>query len=241
MRHRCPTCGSARIRRSHHKMVGGQIALVRTPYRCRKCGMLFWAVSSRTWSRVAVYSLLFLIAIAVLPVWRMFDQFAERVDVAEKLEASRHRDGLADYRAALKLLEGEGVASHLAEGMALMERSAQDGYPAAQYRLGLLLRDGIGVSADEQRALTWLRVAADGGEPHAQLEVGRMYRDGRGASPDPARAVAWLSLSAANGIDVAAQERDRLLAGMSEGDANVARAEARHLIATRVRGAPGEF
>ena len=203
--------------------------------------MLFWAVSTRTWSRAAVYGLVFLMALAVVPAWQLFDDFEEQVDVAEKIQASRERDGSEDYRSALKYLEGDGVPRNLGEGVALMERSAQDGYAPAQYRLGLLLRDGIGIPADEQRALTWLRVAADGGEPHAQLEVGRMYRDGRGASPDPRRAFAWLSLAAAHGLAAAADERDRVIAAMSDDEARLARTEARHLVTSRTPEAPGDF
>ncbi len=162
------------------------------------------------------------------------NRFETGVDVGEKLELARAADGSKDYRVALRHLNGDGVQKNATEGVAWLERSAQQGYANAQYDLGVALRDGVGASADDQRALTWLRLAAEAGDPRAQFEVGRMYVAGKGGPADVVRGFAWLSLASAQGMVGAADARDAAMALMSPDAVSNARMEAQRMIDSRL-------
>ncbi|MEP6657435.1 MAG: tetratricopeptide repeat protein [Betaproteobacteria bacterium] len=184
----------------------------------------------------------FAAAVGVWFVASPHDRLARGVDLGDKLEFARASDGSKDYRVALRHLKGDGVPQDAKEGVAWLERSAQQGYANAQYDLGIALRDGVGALADDQRALTWLRLAAEGGDPRAQFEVGRMYVGGKGGAVDGVRGFAWLSLAAAQGVVGAADARDAAIASMSPDAVSVAKMEARRMIDSRLaRGIHAEY
>ncbi|MDQ6618848.1 MAG: sel1 repeat family protein [Pseudomonadota bacterium] len=173
-----------------------------------------------------------LVAVAVL-VWQVESgDEDELLDVAEKLEAARARDGIAEYAEGMRLLarpttDPQGAVRHL-------ERSAHEGYAPAQYQLSVALRDGVGVVADQDRALIWLRLAAEAGEPRAQLELGQMYLEGRGVARNVVTGYAWLNVAAARGAPGAHEARNAARLAMSPAEADASEAEAKRFMELRL-------
>ena len=187
----CPKCGSHRVQRSSPRYGAGLgHHVLRSRFYCRKCQSQFGTGSAWVLPIFGASLVCFAAAVGAWFVSSADNGFARGVDVGEKLELARAADGSKDYRVALRHLEGDGVPQDAKEGVAWLERSAQQGYANAQYDLGVALRDGVGASADDQRALTWLRLAAEGGDPRAQFEVGLMYVAGKGGPADGGRGFA---------------------------------------------------
>ena len=90
------------------------------------------------------------------------------------------------------------------KGIALIRRSAEQGYADAQFNLGLAYYRGEGVSEDETQAIYWWRKAAEQGYAHAQYGLGEAYNQGKGVPQDYVQAVYWLREAAEQG-DAAAQ------------------------------------
>ena len=91
-----------------------------------------------------------------------------------------------------------------------------------------MYRDGTGVARDPAAAARWLLASAQGGSPLAQLAIGEMYERGTGVARDPGAAYMWLDLAASRSADasdrsLAATERDRVAAALSEAELGAAR------------------
>ena len=85
------------------------------------------------------------------------------------------------------------------KGIALIRRSAEQGYADAQFNLGLAYYRGEGVSEDETQAIYWWRKAAEQGYAHAQYGLGEAYNQGKGVPQDYVQAVYWLREAAEQG------------------------------------------
>lgn len=65
-------------------------------------------------------------------------------------------DPAAQYQLAKIYLEGRGPADGVPQGIALMTKAADGGYPEAQAQLGLMYANGLGVEVDNVQAYDWL-------------------------------------------------------------------------------------
>ena len=85
------------------------------------------------------------------------------------------------------------------KGIALIRRSAEQGYTEAQYNLGRCYYNGEGVSQDYTQAVYWWRKAAEQGYSDAQYYLGFAYYCGVGVSADGTQAVYWWRKAAEQG------------------------------------------
>ena len=85
------------------------------------------------------------------------------------------------------------------KGIALIRRSAEQGYADAQFNLGLAYYRGEGVSQDYTQAVSWYRKAAEQGVAAAQYNLGVCYYKGEGVSQDYVQAVSWWCKAADEG------------------------------------------
>ena len=89
------------------------------------------------------------------------------------------------------------------KGIALIRRSAEQGYADAQFNLGLAYYRGEGVSQDYTQAVSWYRKAAEQGVAAAQYNLGVCYYKGEGVSQDYVQAVSWWCKAAEQGHSLA--------------------------------------
>jgi TPR repeat protein len=100
-------------------------------------------------------------------------------------------------RAAEFYLQGKGIEKDTARGLALLEKAAEGGNPAANFRLAVQA-----LSTDQPNLLDgykYLLAAANGNLLEAQNELGLFYLSGKLASADSAAGVAWLTRAAQGG------------------------------------------
>lgn len=86
------------------------------------------------------------------------------------------------------------------EAVALLQRVASAGLPAAQYRLAKLYEAGEVLSADIERARAWTERAARGGHARAMHDLGVYYARGEGGARDDAAAFRWFRQAADFGV-----------------------------------------
>jgi TPR repeat protein len=79
--------------------------------------------------------------------------------IAEFQPLAASGDAAAQYQLAKIYLEGHGPADGVPQGIDLMTKSANSGYPEAQAQLGLMYAMGLGVSVDNAKAYDWLSKA----------------------------------------------------------------------------------
>jgi TPR repeat protein len=94
-------------------------------------------------------------------------------------------------------IQGKGTEKDTARGLALLEKAAEAGNPAANFRLAVQT-----LSTDKPDLLVgykYLLAAANGNLPEAQNELGLLYLSGKLASADSAAGVAWLTRAAQGG------------------------------------------
>ena len=89
------------------------------------------------------------------------------------------------------------------KGIALIRRSAEQGYADAQFNLGLAYYRGEGVSQDYTQAVSWYRKAAEQGVAAAQYNLGVCYYKGEGVLQDYVQAVSWWCKAAEQGHSLA--------------------------------------
>jgi hypothetical protein len=97
------------------------------------------------------------------------------------------------------------------EGMRLIIRAAESGYPAA-----LLLAFRLQRDRDPKRALSWLQQVASMGLPEAQTELGKAYEEGLvNGIPEISQALQWYKKASAQS-DVCAQFQLYLVLGRDQ-------------------------
>jgi hypothetical protein len=79
--------------------------------------------------------------------------------IAEFQPLAASGDPAAQYQLARIYLEGRGPADGVPQGIALMTKAANGGYPEAQAQLGLMYAMGLGVEPDNVTAYDWLTKA----------------------------------------------------------------------------------
>ena len=92
-----------------------------------------------------------------------------------------------------------GIYMNKEKGIALIRRSAEQGYTEAQYVLGFSYYFGEGVLQDYTQAVYWWRKAAEQGYTDAQFYLGFAYYSGVGVSADGTQAVYWWRKAAEQG------------------------------------------
>jgi localization factor PodJL len=111
-------------------------------------------------------------------------------------QAAQSGDLTAQYELALQRI-GSGRA---AEGVTLLRRAADRGFPMAQYRLAKLYERGEGVPADLTIARQWTERAAAAGNRRAMHDLGVYFARGEGAPLDEAAAFRWFRQAAELGV-----------------------------------------
>ncbi|MEO1028790.1 MAG: peptidoglycan-binding protein [Pseudomonadota bacterium] len=110
--------------------------------------------------------------------------------------AARSGDRIAAYQLGLGKIE----AGEISDGVALVQRSASAGLPAAQYELARLYRAGLGLPKDPEQAIVWLERAAAGGNAKAMQEAGIYYSDPENSGYSNAKAATWFRRAAEFGL-----------------------------------------
>jgi len=96
-----------------------------------------------------------------------------------------------------------------------LERSAQQGFPAAEYDVAIRYLGQSGwmiIDIDQPKGLAYLQRSAEHGWSPAQYELGKLYVAGELLPPDPAKAVEWLRKAADQGGPRSQYELARLYA-----------------------------
>ena len=117
-----------------------------------------------------------------------------------KVEKVEVTDRVDQFRRFIWLSEGQnGYRKNLRESQVWLERSADQGYTAAEYSMGWRYKNGIVVRKDLSAAHDWFIRAARGGHTSAQFEVAWAYAGGLGVAKDLGQAVRWYRQAAADG------------------------------------------
>lgn len=98
----------------------------------------------------------------------------------------------AQYRVAMMLLNGLGMARNELLAYRWMRAAAEQGHSLAQHGLGFMYLEGECVNKNPSIAAHWFQLAAEQGLAGAQANLGMMYREGRGVPQDEEQARAWL-------------------------------------------------
>ncbi|MGQ0531110.1 MAG: hypothetical protein ACT4OF_00275 [Caulobacteraceae bacterium] len=111
-------------------------------------------------------------------------------------QAAQSGNLTAQYELALQRI-GSG---RTAEGVTLLRRAADRGFPMAQYRLAKLYERGEGVPTDLTIARQWTERAAAAGNRRAMHDLGVYFARGEGAPLDEAAAFRWFRQAAELGV-----------------------------------------
>ena len=84
-----------------------------------------------------------------------------------------------------------GFRKDATESLALLRKSADQGYPLAEADLGLAFLEGQRLPRDIDQAVLWYRKAADAGDATAQIALAKLYESGTGVPKDEAQALTW--------------------------------------------------
>lgn len=97
--------------------------------------------------------------------------------IAEFQPLAAAGDPAAQYQLARIYLEGRGPADGVPQGIALMNKAADGGYPEAQAQLGLMYAMGLGVDVDNVQAYDWLTKAVTALPAGTRRTVAEANRD----------------------------------------------------------------
>ncbi|MEZ5995168.1 MAG: hypothetical protein R3C25_05390 [Hyphomonadaceae bacterium] len=111
-------------------------------------------------------------------------------------QAAQSGDLTAQYELALQRI----AAGRTEEGVTMLRRAADRGFPMAQYRMAKLYERGEGVAADLTVARQWTERAAAAGNRRAMHDLGVYFARGEGAPLDEAAAFRWFRQAAELGV-----------------------------------------
>ncbi|MBL8537610.1 MAG: SEL1-like repeat protein [Hyphomonadaceae bacterium] len=111
-------------------------------------------------------------------------------------QAAQAGDLTAQYELALQMISG----GQTQEGVTMLRRAADRGFPMAQYRLAKLYERGEGVPVDLVVARQWTERAAAAGNRRAMHDLGVYFARGEGAPLDEAAAFRWFRQAAELGV-----------------------------------------
>lgn len=98
---------------------------------------------------------------------------------------------------------GGGLPADRVQAMALMLRSAEQGYIQAMLEMGRRHYEGDGVPRDHVRSAYWYRRAADQDDPDGQYQLGNACYRGEGVEMDKGLAAEWYRKAADQGNPLA--------------------------------------
>ncbi|MDZ4690573.1 hypothetical protein [Terricaulis sp.] len=111
-------------------------------------------------------------------------------------QAAQAGDLTAQYELALQRI----AAGRTQDGVTMLRRAADRGFPMAQYRLAKLYERGEGVQTDLAVARQWTERAAGAGNRRAMHDLGVYFARGEGAPLDEAAAFRWFRQAAELGV-----------------------------------------
>ncbi len=115
-------------------------------------------------------------------------------------KASDSGDSFGVHLLASLYYQGHGVEKSIPKAVALFERAASHGYPAAHANLGLMYHSGDGVKPDSKKAIFHYTEAAKTGDFQSSFNLGQIYRKGwLDVSPSNEKAVAFYRFGAEYG------------------------------------------
>ena len=123
-------------------------------------------------------------------------QPVQSTDGNSTMNEAKAGDPSAEYKAAIRYADGEGVPQSFREAMAWFTKAASKGNANAQWKLALGYLYGIGVQHDEAQAALWFKRAANNGDARAQNALCDIYIAGRGVPTDYVRAYTWANIAA---------------------------------------------
>lgn len=235
---RCPNCKSFDVRRSSARALGASAKpALRSPYRCRDCGVRFWVASRRAYYLAGVAGVAIVAGaiawnvggVPYAPVKNSNPTAVVAASFAAAIKLAETNDPVAEYKLAHMYLNAGSVEGNRKEALAWLERSAEHGNADAQYEFGNALREGFGIVQDYEQAAKWLQLAAEHGNADAQYALGQMYHAGMGVPTDNATAYMWFNLAAAQEVAGAAALRDVVIRKLSPAEVLEAQAGARRL------------
>jgi TPR repeat protein len=106
----------------------------------------------------------------------------------------------AELVAALKFLNGDGVAADVPSAAYWLRRAAAQHEPLAEYWLGTLYERGHGVPKDGAKALQWYERAAVSGNAKAMYRLGVGYAEGWNGTANYTEAAKWFAKAAGLGV-----------------------------------------
>ncbi|MFY4763333.1 tetratricopeptide repeat protein [Aliarcobacter butzleri] len=109
-------------------------------------------------------------------------------------------DAKAQYYLGAMYMQRLGVKWNPKKAVEWWEKSANQGFAAAQTNLGYMYEKGSGgLKQDSKKAFEWYQKSALQGDVEAQYNFGVSYEKGIGATQDYAKAVEWYEKSANQG------------------------------------------
>ncbi len=106
----------------------------------------------------------------------------------------------AELVVALKLMNGDGVASDIPSAAHWLKKAAAQKQPVAEYWLGTLYERGRGVDKDRAKAVSWYEAAAKAGNAKAMYRLGVADAEGWTGEPNYVAAGDWFEKAAHLGI-----------------------------------------
>lgn len=111
-------------------------------------------------------------------------------------QAAANGNTIAQFQQGERLIQ----AGDISAGVALIQRSAENGLAFAEHRLAKLHEEGLGVPRDLNEARVWTERAAEGGNVDAMYDLGVFYAEGEGGPQSFAAAAKWFRSAAEFGI-----------------------------------------
>mgnify|MGYP000033815428 CR=1 FL=1 len=111
-------------------------------------------------------------------------------------QAAQSGDLTAQYELALQRI----AAGRTQDGVTMLRRAADRGFPMAQYRLAKLYERGEGVQTDLAIARQWTERSAAAGNRRAMHDLGVYFARGEGAPLDESAAFRWFRQAAELGV-----------------------------------------
>ena len=119
----------------------------------------------------------------------------------EKAAQSGDREG--QYRLAMHLAVGNGVAQAPARARTIYQLCAEAGDERCQNNLGLAMLHGLGGPVDKASAVRYFAAAAAKGQVNAITSLADSYENGNGVSTDLSKAVSLYTEAAKKGFHIA--------------------------------------
>jgi len=127
-------------------------------------------------------------------------KYDESTPMEQLKAASIEGDSEAMVVYGMRLLQGEGDDTNVAEGLDWLQKACDAGEGQAWYVLGVVYANEMGVEVDFDKAVGYWRKGAEAGDADCQTAMGMLYQAGdkipSGIEADPAEAAKWYRMAA---------------------------------------------